>query len=65
MGTVSRVMYRFTTTDTAFMRSDVYHEVIDTADKLDYPQMAEVVRELGHALKELATPKCPRKKAQD
>lgn len=31
-------------TDTAFMRSDTYHQPSDTADKLDYARMAKVVQ---------------------
>lgn len=33
----------FSVTDTAYLRCDDYHETSDTADKLDYPQYAEVV----------------------
>ncbi len=36
----------FAITDTAFLRSDDYHEMSDTAEKLDYPQFAEVVQGL-------------------
>ncbi len=36
----------FAITDTAFLRSDDYHEMSDTADKLDYPQFAEVTQGL-------------------
>jgi hypothetical protein len=31
-------------TDTAFMRNPHYHGAGDTADTLDYPRMAKVVR---------------------
>ncbi len=34
----------FAVTDTAFLRCDDYHETSDTANKLDYPQYAEVVQ---------------------
>jgi hypothetical protein len=31
-------------TDTSFMRTPHYHEVTDTAEKLDYARMAQVVQ---------------------
>lgn len=34
----------FSVTDTAYLRCDDYHETSDTADKLDYPQFAEVIQ---------------------
>lgn len=37
----------FAATDTAFLRCDDYHETSDTAEKLDYPQFAEVVQGLA------------------
>lgn len=37
----------FAATDTAFLRCDDYHETSDTAEKLDYPQFAEVVQGLS------------------
>lgn len=40
-------------TDTAFMRCDDYHETSDTADKIDYPQFAEVVYGLTHMVRGL------------
>ncbi|MDB6073353.1 MAG: peptidase [Verrucomicrobiaceae bacterium] len=44
----------FAVTDTAYLRSDQYHEVDDTPDKLDYQPMAQVVRALALMLKERA-----------
>lgn len=44
----------FAVTDTAYLRSDQYHEVDDTPDKLDYEPMAQVVQALGMMLKEAA-----------
>lgn len=46
----------FTVTDTAYMRSQDYHEITDTADKLDYPEMADVVWGLVHVLDGLVNP---------
>ena len=46
----------FTATDTAFQRSDDYHELTDTADRLDYAPMAEVVGGLGRVVEALANP---------
>lgn len=40
-------MPSFAATDTAFLRCDDYHETSDTAEKLDYPQFAEVVHGLS------------------
>lgn len=44
----------FAATDTAFLRCDDYHETSDTADKLDYPQFAEVVHGLSRLVVHLA-----------
>lgn len=44
----------FAATDTAFLRCDDYHETSDTADKLDYPQFAEVVQGLSKLIISLA-----------
>ena len=44
----------FTVTDTAFQRCDDYHELTDTADRLDYPAMAEVVLGLAAVVRALA-----------
>lgn len=41
-------------TDTAFYRNPHYHTPEDTADKLDYVRMAEVVNGVRHAVLELA-----------
>ncbi|WP_205665121.1 M28 family peptidase [Caldimonas tepidiphila] len=41
-------------TDTAFYRNPNYHTAGDTADTLDYRRMAEVVRGVGAAVRELA-----------
>ncbi len=46
----------FAVTDTAFLRHDDYHEIDDTPDTLDYPQMAAVVDGLRHMLAALANP---------
>jgi hypothetical protein len=46
----------FAVTDTAFLRSDHYHELTDTADRLDYGPMAEVVRGLAFMVEALANP---------
>lgn len=40
----------FAATDTAFLRCDDYHETSDTAEKLDYPQFAEVVQGLSRLI---------------
>jgi hypothetical protein len=45
----------FAVTDTAFLRSNDYHELSDTPDKLDYDTMAEVVWGLRHMLQEIAS----------
>lgn len=44
----------FAATDTAFLRCDDYHETSDTAEKLDYPQFAEVVQGLSKLIISLA-----------
>jgi len=44
----------FAVTDTAYLRSDQYHEVDDTPDKLDYQPMAQVVQALESMLKDTA-----------
>jgi Zn-dependent M28 family amino/carboxypeptidase len=44
-------------TDTAYFRNRYYHGPGDTADKLDYAFMAELVRSLGHAFDALALPR--------
>lgn len=44
----------FAITDTAYMRSDDYHETSDTPDKLDYREFAEVVLGLEKMLTTLA-----------
>ena len=44
----------FAATDTAFLRCDDYHETSDTAEKLDYPQFAEVVQGLSQLVISLA-----------
>lgn len=44
----------FAATDTAFLRCDDYHETSDTAEKLDYPQFAEVVQGLAKLIISLA-----------
>lgn len=46
----------FTVTDTAFLRSDDYHELADTADRLDYAPMADVVWGLRYIAEAVATP---------
>lgn len=46
----------FTVTDTAFLRSDHYHETSDTTDTLDYETMAEVVYALEKLTLNLANP---------
>lgn len=45
----------FAATDTAFLRCDDYHETSDTAEKLDYPQFAEVVQGLSKLIISLAS----------
>ena len=45
----------FAVTDTAYLRSDQYHEVDDTPDRLDYQPMAQVVWALGCAVEDLAS----------
>lgn len=44
----------FSATDTAYLRCDDYHETGDRAEKLDYPQYAEVVRGLIKLIIDLA-----------
>jgi Zn-dependent M28 family amino/carboxypeptidase len=46
----------FTATDTAFLRSDDYHEVTDTVDRLDSIPMAKVVLGLAAVVRALADP---------
>lgn len=46
----------FAATDTAFLRHDHYHELRDTAEKLDYAPMADVVWGLRYAVEALANP---------
>lgn len=41
-------------TDTAFYRYPYYHSTEDTAEKLDYPRLAQVCEGLFHALRQLA-----------
>lgn len=45
----------FAVTDTAFLRCDDYHETSDTAEKLDYPQFAEVVQGLAGLIISIAS----------
>ena len=49
----------FAVTDTAYFRSDHYHETTDTPDTLDYEPMAEVVSALGNAVREVANDSAP------
>jgi antitoxin component of MazEF toxin-antitoxin module len=49
----------FTVTDTAYLRSDDYHELADTADRLDYGPMAEVVWGLRCVVEALTDPNHP------
>jgi Zn-dependent M28 family amino/carboxypeptidase len=51
----------FSVTDTAFLRHDHYHEISDTAEKLDYTPMADVVWGLRHVIERLANPETCRK----
>ncbi len=44
----------FAATDTAYLRCDDYHETDDTAEKIDYPQFAEVVQGLVKLIINLA-----------
>ena len=46
----------FSVTDTAFLRHDHYHELSDTAEKLDYVAMADVAWGLVHVIEALANP---------
>lgn len=46
----------FAISDTAFQRSDAYHELNDTPDQLDYEPMAEVVWGLKHVIEAIAQP---------
>ena len=46
----------FSITDTAFLRSNDYHELSDTPEKLDYTTMAEVVWALQYVLGALVNP---------
>ena len=43
----------FAITDTAYLRSDDYHETSDTWDKLDYPQFAEVTHGVIYLIQKL------------
>jgi hypothetical protein len=43
-------------TDTAFQRSEHYHALTDTPDRLDYEPMAEVVWALGQVVAAVASP---------
>jgi len=44
----------FAVSDTAYLRSDQYHEVYDTPEKLDYRPMAQVVWALGDMVADAA-----------
>ena len=46
----------FAVTDTAFLRADHYHELSDTAEKLDYASMADVVWGLQYVIQALGNP---------
>jgi hypothetical protein len=46
----------FSVCDTTYMRHDDYHELDDTADRLDYATMADVAWGLLHVVRELANP---------
>jgi hypothetical protein len=46
----------FAVTDTAFLRSDHYHELTDTPDRLDFEPFAEVVAGLAAMVEVLANP---------
>lgn len=43
----------FSVTDTAYLRSDVYHETTDTPEKIDYKTMADVVSGLKSMIEEM------------
>jgi hypothetical protein len=47
----------FCVTDTAYLRSDDYHELTDTAERLDYAPMADVVWGLRYVVEALANPR--------
>lgn len=49
----------FAVTDTAFLRHDDYHSLTDTADRIDYVPMADVVWGLRYAFDALANPDRP------
>lgn len=49
----------FAVTDTAYLRSDQYHELWDTPESLDYGPMARVVQSLEAALAEIANDPVP------
>jgi len=44
---------RIMITDTAFYRNQAYHTPEDTADRLDYEKMTQVVTGVFHAVKQL------------
>jgi len=44
----------FCVTDTAFLRSDHYHEISDTAERMDFAPFADVVWGVGYVLHDLA-----------
>ncbi|MBI5543280.1 MAG: M28 family peptidase [Deltaproteobacteria bacterium] len=46
-------------TDTAFFRNEAYHTAGDTADRLDYARMAQVVRGVWAAVRSLTAPGSP------
>ncbi len=46
----------FAVTDTAFLRHDDYHELTDTAERLDYETMAQLVWGLRSVIVELGNP---------
>ncbi|MCU0723019.1 MAG: M20/M25/M40 family metallo-hydrolase, partial [Planctomycetes bacterium] len=47
----------FSACDTTYMRHDDYHELDDTADRLDYATMADVAWGLLYVVRELANPR--------
>ena len=44
----------FCVTDTAFLRSDHYHELTDTPDRMDFGPFAELVCGMGYVVESLA-----------
>ena len=48
--------------DTAYYRNQEYHEPDDTAERLNYELMGNVVIQVFEAIKGLASEKCPRGK---